>query len=101
MSYQVVSYLELKNDRVSSYIGNMNLDRRQITILAIQKLNLKVEKDPTTNKEVPTHCPFHADKTASMFINTIEGVFNCFSCAQTGSIEKLFKVGITSICLRV
>lgn len=41
--------------------------------------------------DILVHCPFHTDKTASMSVNINNGIFHCFSCGRSGSIEKLFK----------
>ena len=76
----------------------MEMNRKALTVAALQKLNLRIDRDPQTTKEVPVHCPFHDDNTASMYINTEEGVFKCFSCHRSGSIEKLFKE-ITGVSL--
>lgn len=68
------------------------LNRSQITILAISYLGLKTKKQvyPST-EEVAVHCPFHKDKTPSMFIDIKNGRYNCFSCGNHGSIESLFR----------
>lgn len=72
---------------------NLNeLDRNQLTHMAISYLGLK-SKSPvyTSTHEMSFHCPFHKDKTPSLFINFDRGIFNCFSCGRKGSIESLFK----------
>lgn len=72
---------------------NINeLNRNQITQMAISYMGLRPKSTvyPST-KEMSFHCPFHKDKTPSLFINLDMGVFNCFSCGRSGSIESLFK----------
>ena len=35
------------------------------------------------------NCPLHRDKTPSLSINTIDKTYNCFSCGDKGTINKL------------
>ena len=68
------------------------LSRNQITHMAVEYLGLKFKRAITQNTvEAAYHCPFHKDRTPSAFINFDMGVFNCFSCGRSGSIETLFK----------
>ena len=41
------------------------------------------------NHHVMATCAFHDDQTPSMSVNVVEGVFYCFSCHESGRIEKL------------
>jgi DNA primase len=66
------------------------MDRSEITKEAIARLQLKIVGS-TQRTDIPCHCPFHEDKTPSMFINQKMGVYNCFSCGKAGSIEGLFR----------
>lgn len=35
------------------------------------------------------NCPLHKDKTPSLSINTIDKTYNCFSCGDKGTVNKL------------
>jgi DNA primase len=35
------------------------------------------------------NCPLHRDKTPSLSINTIDKTYNCFSCGDKGTVNKL------------
>lgn len=59
-------------------------------LVSHNKLKLSSKLSPTA-EEISVHCPFHKDKTPSMFISISKGVYNCFSCGSSGLIEKLFK----------
>lgn len=68
------------------------MDRFEITKEVIQRLQLKVAASGSMRKDnIPTHCPFHEDKTPSMFLNPKMGVYNCFSCGKSGSVEGLYR----------
>jgi DNA primase len=57
----------------------------------VRVLNLKIKTrhlDSTDQWKV--HCPFHIDKTPSLFISPIKFVFHCFSCQQAGSLSSLY-----------
>lgn len=72
-------------------IQNNDLSRNEITRYAISMLGLKSKSAISPNtKEMAFHCPFHKDKTPSMFINFPMGVYNCFSCGKSGNIESLY-----------
>lgn len=34
-------------------------------------------------------CPYHDEKTASMSVSLSKGIFKCFGCGESGSIQKL------------
>ena len=65
--------------------------REDITKAAILYLGLKAAKPLDSVKNLPVHCPFHVDKTPSLFIDVINGLFRCFSCQRGGGIETLFR----------
>lgn len=68
------------------------LNRSQITRLAISYLGLKTKKQvyPST-RQIMCQCPFHKDNNPSMGIDIEQGVYNCFSCGSHGNIEQLFR----------
>lgn len=37
-------------------------------------------------------CPFHEDKHPSCTINVVSGLFHCFSCGASGTVEKIAKL---------
>ena len=68
------------------------LSRPEIVKAAILYMRLKIKgslDNPATN--IAVHCPFHEDKTPSLYIHSTEGVYRCFSCKRQGSIEALFR----------
>jgi DNA primase len=71
---------------------NENVSRNELTFNILRLLNLKTKKSisPST-KETMVSCPYHKDKTPSMAVNFDGGVYYCFSCGRSGSIETLFK----------
>ena len=68
-----------------------DIDRYTLTKQAVFLLRGLLKAKPANNEEVSCHCPFHKDKTPSMFISLKKGVYNCFSCGNSGSIESLYK----------
>lgn len=71
---------------------NTSLSRAELTREAILYMRLKLGKPLDSGvKNIPVHCPFHEDKTPSLYIHLEDGVFRCFSCKRQGSIESLFK----------
>jgi len=42
-------------------------------------------------------CLFHEEKTPSMIINPRSGLFHCYGCATTGTIDKLIEKAGTSV----
>lgn len=68
------------------------LSRAELTREAILYMHLKLSKSLDSGvANMPVHCPFHDDKTPSLYIHLQDGVFRCFSCKRQGSIEALFK----------
>lgn len=69
------------------------VSRSEITAWVIESLRLQITKKLNTSgaKNIPCHCPFHTDKTPSMYIDVENGRWNCFSCSRGGSIESLYK----------
>jgi len=53
-------------------------------ILPIVSSYIKVNKFTAT--EHKAICPFHADKNASLFINTQKQIFNCMGCGKAGDV---------------
>lgn len=49
--------------------------------------NLKVEYTGTT--EVGVVCPFHEDTKASMSINRLNGLWQCYGCGENGNLYTL------------
>lgn len=41
------------------------------------------------DREISLHCPFHADRHPSFYMNANTGLFLCFSCGRRGTIELL------------
>ena len=37
------------------------------------------------------HCPFHEDRTPSFSIHLDDGVWHCFSCEESGTLNSLYK----------
>ena len=68
------------------------LSRSEITRAALRYMGLKCKGIPGPNtKEVMVSCPLHGpDKNPSMGINLEKGIYNCFACGASGSIESLF-----------
>ena len=68
------------------------MDRFEITKAAVGYLRIKTTRPIDSGaRNIMAHCPFHTDRTPSMSINPIEGVYRCFSCKRGGSIEGLFR----------
>ncbi len=68
------------------------LSRSEITRAALRYMGLKCKGIPgPSTKEVMVSCPLHgSDKNPSMGINLEKGIYNCFACGASGSIESLF-----------
>ena len=55
------------------------------------------QKARISGKDISMLCPFHDERTPSLFVNA-EGVFHCFGCGASGSFPKLIaKLRQTSI----
>jgi len=66
--------------------------RDELTRQAMAYMRLKSTRNiATAEGDILVHCPFHKDNTPSMSINISNGIFHCFSCHRSGSIEKMFK----------
>jgi len=66
--------------------------RAELTREALLYMHLKLGKPLDSGvKNLPVHCPFHDDKTPSLYVHLEEGLYRCFSCKRQGSIESLFK----------
>jgi DNA primase len=64
---------------------------RDITYKAIKMLQLKTKRHENDwSDNVPFSCPFHEDKTPSLYIHLLKGVVHCFGCGFSGSIFKLY-----------
>lgn len=77
------------------------LSRSEISRLALNYMGLKSKGIPGPNtKEIMVSCPLHGkDKNPSMGINLEKGIYNCFACGASGSIESLF-YKVTGLSLR-
>lgn len=60
-------------------------------VKGINMLQLRSAVDYTKRTgNVKFHCPFHVDKTPSMFIHMTQGIYRCFSCNKSGTMAGLF-----------
>jgi DNA primase len=70
----------------------VQLSQEEITKEAMKRIHLKsLWKESSWTGDVPCHCPFHEDKTPSMFVHIEKGVYNCFSCGSRGTIASLYR----------
>jgi DNA primase len=70
---------------------NDPLRRRQLAEQVIQVLNLKLKtRNLDSADEWKVTCPFHIDKTPSMYISPEKFVYHCFSCQAEGSLQSLY-----------
>lgn len=77
---------------MASPLTSPDLSTEEITKEAMKRLNLKTQwKEANWSGDVPCHCPFHEDKTPSMFVHVEKGVYNCFSCGSKGTIASLYR----------
>lgn len=71
---------------------NSNISRREMSIYVISSLGLRCKSSNlTTAHEVMCSCPFHKDNSPSLGLNLDNGIYNCFSCGRSGSVESLYK----------
>ena len=64
---------------------------KELIATFLQKFNVNFTEEKS-GKELKFLCPFHADKTPSMSINTTNGKYHCFSCHAGGhSLEQFIK----------
>jgi DNA primase len=69
------------NDRKSIVLERLDIAD------VVRGLFLVVEQE--SDSQVKVNCPFHADDTPSLSINTGKGLFNCFGCPAKGNIFDL------------
>lgn len=71
---------------------NNDLNRREISVTIISALNIRTARKITPyTKNIQCNCPFHSDRKPSMGINLDTGVYHCFSCNRSGTVEGLYK----------
>jgi DNA primase len=56
---------------------------------------------PERSVNAMVHCPFHEDRTPSFGIHLDEGVWHCFSCDRSGTLNKLYRLLDTEVDLNV
>lgn len=70
---------------------NDPIRKRQLAEQVVRALNLKLKTHNLDNSdEWQVACPFHIDKTPSMFIAPEKFVYHCFSCQAQGSLASLY-----------
>ena len=52
---------------------------------------LGINLSPDSRGQAMVKCPFHNDKTPSLSINVVNGLWNCFAGCGGGSIRKFAK----------
>ena len=58
---------------------------------AVKRLNLRSNwSEKGWKGDVPFHCPYHTDKTPSLYINFQKGLYRCFGCDRGGHITQLY-----------
>lgn len=62
---------------------------RELTKEVVVRLRIKVEN--ASSDEWRCHCPFHSDRTPSMYINPDKFIYHCFQCGSSGSLYQLYK----------
>ena len=68
------------------------LNRRETSMLVISALGIRTARRVTEyTKDIQCNCPFHEDRKPSMGINLDTGVYHCFSCNRSGTVEGLYK----------
>lgn len=65
------------------------LTREEISYKCMDLLGIKYRK--STQTELQISCPFHQDKKPSCYVSLTKGVYHCFSCGRSGSVEQLFR----------
>ncbi len=48
----------------------------------------EVTKIRRTGRSSMAVCPFHGEKTASMSVDGVKGLYNCFGCSESGDVFK-------------
>lgn len=75
----------------SSVMSAPQMTQSEITREACRRLNLRSQwRESQWGGNTPFHCPFHTDKTPSMYIHMEKGVYHCFSCGKSGTIASLY-----------
>lgn len=68
------------------------MNKREISIKVISETGIKTQHKISYNSEnIMCHCPYHKDSNPSMGINLNKGVYHCFSCGRSGSVESLYR----------
>ena len=68
------------------------MNKRDISLKVIAETGIKTQHKVSYNSEnIMCHCPYHKDSNPSMGINLAKGVFHCFSCGRSGSVETLYR----------
>lgn len=65
-------------------------DNRTLAKEVISRLRIKIEGSLDRSEEWKCHCPFHKDRTPSMFVNPDKFIYHCFACHQAGSLYSLY-----------
>lgn len=79
-----------KMDDIRSIMNNP-MKKRELASRVVQSLKLKVKtRNLATADEWQCTCPFHTDKTPSMYIAPEKFVYHCFSCQAQGSLSSLY-----------
>ena len=63
----------------------IDLIRNRVDIVDFIGERVKLVKSGSSYKGL---CPFHAEKTASFFVNPSQGFFYCFGCKRGGDVIK-------------
>lgn len=68
------------------------LTKNEMSHELVRRLNLRTKGPLRVNsKSIQLFCPFHEEKQPSMFINAEKGIYHCFSCRRSGTINNLAK----------
>jgi DNA primase len=77
-------------DNIRSVMNNP-MKKRELAGQVVQALKLKIKTRNLANAdEWQCTCPFHTDKTPSMYIAPEKFVYHCFSCQAQGSLSSLY-----------
>ena len=64
----------------------------EIIRAAVAKLHLRSTwRESQWVGNTPFHCPFHKDKTPSMYLHMDKGMYHCFSCNRSGNVYSLYR----------
>lgn len=79
-------------NKIQQFKNNFLYDRKELTIQIISLLGLKSPHRLNYDEENwMCRCPYHKDKTPSFGINLDKGIYHCFSCGRSGTVERLYK----------